>query len=77
MPTMIRITSRIDGFRRAGIAHPAAPVDHPAEAFTHQQLAQLAAEPMLVVQEIDVPDPDPEPEAADKKAKGSKPPAGG
>lgn len=77
MPTMIRITARIGGFRRAGIAHPAAPVDHPAEAFTHQQLCDLHDEPMLVVQEIEVPDPDPKP--ADKKgtAKGSKPPAGG
>lgn len=49
---MIRITSKSDGFRRAGIAHPAAPTDYPDDAFTKFQLSQLKAEPMLVVEEI-------------------------
>ena len=50
---MIRITSKRDGFRRAGIAHPATPTDYANEVFTKQQLAQLKAEPMLVVEEIE------------------------
>lgn len=51
--THLRITSRRDGFRRAGIAHPARPVEHPIKSFTAEQLAQLKAEPVLVVEEID------------------------
>ncbi|MFH1034189.1 MAG: HI1506-related protein, partial [Pseudomonadota bacterium] len=49
---MIRITSKKDGFRRCGVAHPAAPTDHPNQAFTPEQLAALEAEPMLVVQRL-------------------------
>lgn len=56
MATMIRITAKRDGFRRAGMSHPATPVDHPAGTFTKQQFAQLMGDPMLVVQEIEVPD---------------------
>lgn len=61
---MIRITSKVDGFRRAGVAHPAAPTDYPDDAFTKPQLAQLKDEPMLVVEEIK--------EAAKPAAKGAK-----
>lgn len=50
---MIRITSKVSGFRRAGIAHPASPTDYANDAFTKQQLTQLKAEPMLVVEELD------------------------
>lgn len=46
---MIRITSKVNGFRRAGLAHPAGPTDYPDDAFTEEQLALLTAEPMLVV----------------------------
>jgi hypothetical protein len=49
---MIRITAQRDGFRRAGMAHPAAPTDHPDAAFTAAQLAALQAEPLLVVELI-------------------------
>ena len=56
---VIRITSKHDGFRRAGISHPAHPTDYPAEDITPEQLAALQADPMLVVQELDLPDPDP------------------
>jgi hypothetical protein len=49
---MIRIRSKHAGFRRAGVAHPAGPVDHPDDAFTSEQLAALKAEAMLVVEEI-------------------------
>ncbi len=50
---MIRITAKRESFRRAGIAHPATPTDYANDFFTKQQLAQLKAEPMLVVEEID------------------------
>jgi hypothetical protein len=47
---MIRITSTQDGFRRAGISHPAGPVDYADDAVTPAQLKQLQAEPKLVVE---------------------------
>jgi len=50
---MIRITSKIVGFRRAGVAHPAGPTDYANDTFTKEQLAQLKAESMLVVEVID------------------------
>jgi hypothetical protein len=49
---MIRITSLRDGFRRAGIAHPAQPTEHPDDTFTADQLAALQAEPMLTVEVV-------------------------
>lgn len=48
---MIIITAKVDGFRRAGMAHPARATEHPDGTFTPKQLAQLRAEPMLVVVE--------------------------
>lgn len=45
----IRITSKIDGFRRGGIAHPATPVDHKISDFTEEQLDALWNEPNLTV----------------------------
>lgn len=47
---MIVITSKIDGFRRAGIAHSSHPTPYADDRFTAAQLAQLKAEPNLVVQ---------------------------
>lgn len=49
----IRITSAIDGFRRAGVSHPKSPTTYPDYFFTEEQLAQLEAEPRLVVEHID------------------------
>lgn len=49
---MIRIRSQIGGFRRCGVAHPAAATDHPDDQFSKKQLEVLKAEPMLVVEEI-------------------------
>jgi len=46
---MIIITSKREGFRRAGIAHAATPTEYPDDAFTVEQLAALQAEPMLSV----------------------------
>ncbi len=48
----LRITSKLAGFRRAGLAHPAEPTDYPAGTFTPEQIATLKGEPMLVVEEI-------------------------
>jgi hypothetical protein len=68
MASLIRITARRDGFRRAGLAHPARPIEHPAEAFTAEQLAQLQAEPMLTVELVEA-----EPaEGKGRKAKAGK-----
>lgn len=50
MPVII--TSKRDGFRRCGMAHPANAVEHKDGAFSDEQLATLKAEPMLVVQEV-------------------------
>lgn len=46
---MIIITSKRAGFRRAGIAHPAAATEYPDGFFSEEQLAALRAEPMLQV----------------------------
>jgi hypothetical protein len=46
---MIRIASRKEGFRRAGIAHTLLPVTWPNDYFTKEQLDQLKAEPILIV----------------------------
>ncbi|SDA39177.1 HI1506-related protein [Mesorhizobium qingshengii] len=53
VPSGIRVRSKIDGFRRAGIAHSKAPVEHRMEAFKGpEQLEALFAEPNLVVELI-------------------------
>ncbi|MHC1792017.1 HI1506-related protein [Solidesulfovibrio sp.] len=59
MAKVYRITSKKAGFRRAGLSHPATAVDHPADSLTADQLMILATEPMLVVQELDLPDDGP------------------
>ncbi len=46
---MIIITSKRDGFRRCGMAHPAAATEYADDAFTGEQLKTLRAEPMLTV----------------------------
>ncbi len=45
----IVITSTVDGFRRAGLAHPKGAVEHPDGTFTDEQLRQLHNEPRLAV----------------------------
>ncbi|RWN30128.1 MAG: hypothetical protein EOR97_17295 [Mesorhizobium sp.] len=53
LPRGLRIRSKIDGFRRAGIAHSKAPVEHQLGAFKGpEQLEALFAEPNLVVELI-------------------------
>jgi len=48
---MIIITSKKDGFRRCGIAHPATTTEYPDDRFTEEELEVLRKEPMLVVLE--------------------------
>jgi hypothetical protein len=71
---MIRITSKKDGFRRCGIAHPATPTEYPDGHFKKAVLAELQAEPMLTVELVKeepvVPPIDPEPAQEKKKGKG-------
>lgn len=69
---IVRIASRREGFRRAGLAHPAQPVEHPADSFTPDQLAALKAEPMLMVDELERPAAEPAEPAGDGKAKKAK-----
>lgn len=47
----IRITANSDGLRRAG-QHHAGTVDHPTDTFTGEQMEQLLAEPLLIVEFI-------------------------
>jgi len=47
---MIRITSKQDGFRRCGVAHPKSATEYPDNRFTKGQLETLKSEPMLVVE---------------------------
>jgi len=49
-PAGLRIAAKRDGFRRAGMRHPKAPVEHDAAGFTPGQLDALFAEPNLVVE---------------------------
>lgn len=46
---MIRITSKQEGFRRAGMSHTKEPKEYPDHQFSPEQLAALKAEPMLIV----------------------------
>lgn len=55
----VRITAKRDGFRRAGMAHSAQATTHAGGTFTEEQVRQLLAEPMLVVEIL------PEPPAED------------
>ena len=49
---MIRITAKKNGFRRAGMAHHGTR-EYSDDVFTPEQIIQLEAEPMLVVQRLD------------------------
>ncbi|MBZ9678899.1 HI1506-related protein [Mesorhizobium sp. ES1-1] len=50
VPNGLRIVSKVDGFRRGGIAHSKMPVEHLMEAFQGpEQIEALFAEPNLVV----------------------------
>ncbi|MCK9514087.1 MAG: HI1506-related protein [Pigmentiphaga sp.] len=59
--TILRITAKRDGRRRAGIDHPASPVDHPLDVFSKEQIEQLKSDDLLVVQELEIDVPDEKP----------------
>lgn len=46
----IRISSAINGFRRAGVAHPSTPKVYADDFFSAEQIKQLKAEPRLAVE---------------------------
>lgn len=48
----ILITSKRDGFRRAGVEHSSTPTLYADGHFTKEQLAALGAEPMLIIQPV-------------------------
>ena len=66
MPTHLRITAKRAGFRRAGRAWPDTPTEVAVADFTEEQLEQLAAEPMLIIQPF-------EPAADAKQADANEP----
>ncbi|MFW9266506.1 HI1506-related protein [Pseudomonas sp. NR3] len=45
----IVITSKRDGFRRCGIAHPSTPTNYADDFFTEDQLEALSKEPQLII----------------------------
>ncbi len=49
---MIRITAKTAGFRRCGLAHPAAPTEYQDDHFTKDQLVEMEAEPELLVERV-------------------------
>lgn len=49
---MIVITSKKDGFRRAGIAHSEKPTEYADDHFTDEQMRALLAEDKLIVQHV-------------------------
>lgn len=49
----LRITAKPrKGFRRCGLHHPAAAVDHPEGRFSAAEIERLKAEPNLVVEDL-------------------------
>ncbi|SBW13038.1 conserved hypothetical protein [uncultured Alphaproteobacteria bacterium] len=51
----LRVTAKVAGFRRAGLAWPDQPVTVPRGALSADRIEQIKAEPMLVVEEIAAP----------------------
>lgn len=65
---MIRIKSRQDGFRRAGIAHPTRPTEYPDDFFTPAQIDAIKADDMLVVEIVqERKKPGPKPKSEDEE----------
>lgn len=49
LPKSLVITSKREGFRRAGIAHPRAETEHEFDRFDFDDIEQMLAEPVLTV----------------------------
>jgi hypothetical protein len=70
--TKLRVTTRKDGFRRAGRAwHGVTEID--SATLTPAQIAALKAEPMLLVEEISPPEPEPTAEPGKPKTRAKAP----
>lgn len=48
----IRITAKVNGFRRCGVSHPSTATEYPSDQFSKKEMEILKAEPQLVVEEI-------------------------
>lgn len=68
----LRIRSRRDGFRRAGLAHPASWVEHDARALGGARIAMLLGEPMLEIECVEAEPVAPIAPPADKPARGRR-----
>lgn len=49
LPKLLVITSKREGFRRGGIAHPRAETEHEFDRFDFDDIEQMLAEPVLTV----------------------------
>jgi hypothetical protein len=63
---VVRVKAHADGYRRAGVPHTVAPVDHAHDAFTAAQLEELHGDPRISIQYVDKPKLEPK----DGKGKG-------
>lgn len=72
MTKKIRIVSKKEGFRRCGMAHSEEPTFHDPGAFNKRQLEALRAEPMLIVDEVDVADKKGSPKTDGKAGAGAR-----
>ncbi len=50
MPSLLRVNSLTDGFRRAGIRHPFGVSDYPLDHFDPAQIEIMLDEPALIVE---------------------------
>lgn len=46
----MKIISKVDGYRRCGVIHPARPVEYPDDAFSPEQVSIMKADPLLTVE---------------------------
>lgn len=53
MTKVLRIAAKREGYRRCGVGHSEAAVDHAIDSFDEKQIEILKADPMLVVAEMD------------------------
>lgn len=76
MADKIRIVSKVEGFRRGGVAHSSEATFHDPEDFTKEQAQALQDEPNLIIDLVDVDDePSEGPEETGTKTPVKKAPA--
>lgn len=56
---MIKIQAKIDGFRRAGVAHSMKPIEYEDDFFSDHQMKLLEDEPNLIITKSDSDKSDP------------------